>query len=189
MYIYYYYSPLGRITLASNGNALTGLWFDCQKYFGSTLTGEQIQKELPVFEETKKWLDIYFSGKNPGFTPKLSMESATLFRKTVWKILLSIPYGSTMSYGEIAAVIAGQRGIRKMSARAVGGAVGHNPFSIIVPCHRVTGADGSLTGYAGGIKLKQQLLDMEKQQGRLENPSKDARNATQEALYLNLGKI
>lgn len=159
-YINYYSSPLGKITLASNGNELIGLWFEGQKYFGSTLNGEYKQKSLPVFEQTAKWLDVYFSGKNPDFTPPLFL-SSTSFRNEVWKILLTIPYGKIMTYGEIAKLMAENRGVEKMSAQSVGGAVGHNPISIIVPCHRVVGTDGSLTGYAGGVDIKEKLLKFE----------------------------
>ena len=119
------------------------------------------EKLLPVFEDTIKWLDIYFGGAVPDFTPELSIHS-TPFREAVWDILLTIPYGQTITYGEIAANLAHQMGKKKMSAQAVGGAVGHNPISIIIPCHRVVGADGSLTGYAGGLKRKQFLLDIER---------------------------
>lgn len=160
-YINYYNSPLGKITFASNGKELTGLWFEGQKYFASTLTKEYEQKKLPVFEQTARWLDIYFSGKIPDFTPDLFL-SSTSFRNEVWEILLTIPYGSVMTYGEIAKEMAKNRGEKKMSAQAVGGAVGHNPISIIVPCHRVIGTDGSLTGYAGGIDIKEKLLKLEK---------------------------
>ena len=160
-YIDRYHSPLGDITLASNGEALTGLWFEGQKYFGDTLSSQQEEKELPVFEETKRWLDIYFQGKTPDFTPPLLLET-TPFRRAVGEIMLSIPYGQTMTYGEIAERIATQRGIPKMSAQAVGGAVGHNSISIIIPCHRVVGTNGSLTGYAGGIDKKIKLLTLEK---------------------------
>lgn len=160
-YTYTYKSILGNITLAGNENALTGLWFDGQKYFGSTLPEEYAEKKLPVFAETTRWLDIYFSGKDPGFIPPLSF-SASPFREMVWKILLSIPYGQAMTYGAIADKIAAEKGIAKMSAQAAGGAVGHNPISIIVPCHRVVGTNGSLTGYAGGMDRKIKLLELEK---------------------------
>lgn len=160
-YIDRYHSPLGDITLASNGEALTGLWFEGQKYFGDTLSSKQEEKELPVFEESKRWLDIYFQGKAPDFTPPLLLET-TPFRRAVGEIMLSIPYGQTMTYGEIAERIATQRGISKMSAQAVGGAVGHNSISIIIPCHRVVGTNGSLTGYAGGMDKKIKLLRLEK---------------------------
>lgn len=161
IYTYHYSSPLDGITLSSNGTELTGLWFDGQKYFGDTLGKEYGEKILPIFEETARWLDIYFSGKSPDFTPPLSMES-TNFRKAVWKILLTIPYGQTMTYGEIADRIAKQKGLTKMSAQAVGGAVGHNSISLIIPCHRVVGTNGSLTGYSGGIDKKVKLLTLEK---------------------------
>ena len=146
--------------MASDGKALTGLWFDGQKYFGNGL-GKDVRKEyLPVFDQTVQWLDIYFSGKAPGFTPPLDMKT-TPFRKEVWEILLTIPFGRTMTYGEIANRIARQNGLSRMSAQAVGGAVGHNAISLIVPCHRVVGANGSLTGYAGGIEKKVKLLSLE----------------------------
>ena len=159
-YIYHYDSPLGPITLGSDGKALTGLWFDGQKYFGDTLGNQIMEADLPVFTETVKWLDIYFSGQDPEFTPALAMNT-TPFRKEVWEIMLSIPYGETMTYGQIADRIAARRGLKQMSAQAVGGGVGHNSISLIIPCHRVVGASGSLTGYAGGIDKKIQLLKME----------------------------
>ena len=159
-YTNHYDSPLGGITLASDDNALIGLWFDGQKYFADVLDTDHEEKELPIFEQTKKWLDIYFSGKSPNFTPPLNMKT-TDFRKAVWEVMLTISYGKTMTYGEIAEQIAKKKGIRKMSAQAVGGAVGHNAISLIIPCHRVIGADGSLTGYAGGIQKKVKLLEME----------------------------
>ena len=160
-YIYEYTSPLGSITLASNGESLTGLWFDGQKYFPHKLISESTEAELPIFTQTMKWLDTYFSGEVPDFTPQISLQT-TPFRKAVYEVLLTIPYGHTMTYGEIANIIAEQKGIERMSAQAVGGAVGHNPISIIIPCHRVVGADGSLTGYAGGIDRKTELLKLEK---------------------------
>ena len=159
-YIYKYISPIGIITLSSNGTALTGLWYNGQKNFAQTLSKPYEEKLLPVFEDTIKWLDIYFGGAVPDFMPELSVHS-TPFRKAVWDILLTIPYGQTMTYGEIAEILAQQTGKKKMSAQAVGGAVGHNPISIIIPCHRVVGADGSLTGYAGGIDRKKFLLELE----------------------------
>jgi methylated-DNA-[protein]-cysteine S-methyltransferase len=159
-YIWHYDSPLGGITLGSDGKALTGLWFDGQEHFAVPLPLHAELKELPVFDETCRWLDTYFSGRDPDFTPELSLRG-TPFRKAVWEILLTIPFGRTMTYGEIASAIAQQKGVPRMSAQAVGGAVGHNPVSIIVPCHRVIGADGSLTGYAGGLDKKARLLDIE----------------------------
>lgn len=161
IYTYHYDSPLGGITLSSNGTNLTGLWFDGQKYFGDTIPKEYQEKRLPIFEQTTCWLDIYFSGKVPGFTLPLLMQT-TPFRKAVWEIMLTIPYGKTITYGEIADKIAKKRGIFRMSPQAVGGAVGHNSISLIIPCHRVVGSNGSLTGYAGGIDKKAQLLKLEK---------------------------
>lgn len=159
-YIYHYQSFLGGITMASDGTHLIGLWFDGQKYFSDSLQGPVQEKSLPVFKDTCRWLDTYFSGKDPGFTPPLAMRT-TPFRKQVWEIMLQIPYGCTLTYGEIADKIAKKRGIKKMSAQAVGGAVGHNSISLIIPCHRVIGSDGNLTGYAGGIKTKIKLLNLE----------------------------
>ena len=160
-YLHHYSSPLGGITLAGDGEALTGLWFDGQKYFGSTLSAEHEEKDLPVFALADRWLDLYFGGIVPDFTPPLSMRGSA-FRRAVWEILLTIPHGQTMTYGEIAARLAAQKGLARISAQAVGGAVGHNPVSLIIPCHRVVGADGGLTGYAGGIDRKAKLLEMEK---------------------------
>jgi len=159
-YIYHYQSFLGGITMASDGTHLIGLWFDGQKYFADSLRGPVQEKSLPVFKDTCRWLDTYFSGKDPGFTPPLAMRT-TPFRKQVWEIMLQIPYGRTLTYGEIADKIAKKRGIKKMSAQAVGGAVGHNSISLIIPCHRVIGSVGNLTGYAGGIKTKIKLLNLE----------------------------
>ena len=156
-----YDSPLGGILLASDGKALTGLWFDGQKYVCSTLAAQREQKLLPVFEETARWLDLYFSGQEPDFTPPLSLQQASSFRREVWEIMLTIPYGQTMTYKAIAAELARRRGVENMSAHAVGGAVSHNPISLIIPCHRVVGTNGSLTGYAGGIDKKVRLLTLE----------------------------
>lgn len=160
-YTYHYISQFGGITLASNGEALTGLWFDGQKYFAQTLDPEHCECELPVFSQTCEWLDIYFGASEPDFTPPLKMRGSP-FRRAVWEILLTIPYGQTMTYGEIAAKMAERGGLERMSAQAVGGAVGHNPISLMIPCHRVVGANGNLTGYAGGIDKKVELLTMEK---------------------------
>ena len=157
-------SPLGSITLACDGTALTGLWFDGQRHFGETLSGGYTEKMLPVFEEADRWLDLYFSGRIPDFTPPLALRGSA-FRKAVWAFLLTVPYGKTVTYGQIASRIAGRSGAGHASARAVGGAVGHNPVSLIVPCHRVIGADGCLTGYAGGLDRKKHLLRMEQDAG------------------------
>ena len=162
IYTYRYASQLGNITLTSNGESLTGLWFDEQKYFPHKLISESIESELPIFKQTVKWLDIYFSDNIPDFIPPINLNT-TPFRKAVYDILLTIPYGQTMTYGEIARILAEQKDVERMSPQAVGGAVGHNPISIIIPCHRVVGVDGSLTGYAGGLDRKIELLKLEKQ--------------------------
>ena len=156
-----YASPLGVMTLASDGEALTGLWFNGQKYFGSTLPADYIPQEVPAFAEVKRWLDIYYSGREPGFTP-LMRYGTTPFRKAVCDVMLTIPYGQTMTYRQIAQRIAARMSRPHMSPQAVGGAVGHNPISLLITCHRVVGTDGSLTGYAGGIDRKQKLLELEK---------------------------
>jgi len=160
-YINHYPSPLGNMLLAADEIGLTGVWFEEQKYFALHLDEKYEEKELPIFTDTKHWLDIYFSGKEPDFTVPLHL-TGTDFQKEVWQILCSIPHGKTITYGEIARKIASNRGISRMSAQAVGGAVGHNPVSIIVPCHRVIGSDGNLTGYAGGIDKKAYLLALER---------------------------
>ena len=160
-YTTFYESPIGRMLLAADDTGLTGLWFEGQKYFARCLDRESEEKELPVFAEAKRWLDIYFSGKEPDFTLPFHF-IGTDFQKEVWKILCQIPYGKTMTYGEVAAQLASRKGLAHMSAQAVGGAVGHNEISILVPCHRVVGTGGSLTGYAGGIDRKVKLLTLEK---------------------------
>ena len=160
VYKHLYISQLGSITLASDGKSLTGLSFDGQKHFPHNLVSESTKAELPIFTQTIKWLDTYFGGAVPDFTPQISLQT-TPFRKAVYEILLKIPYGHIMTYGEIANIIAEQKGIKRMSAQAVGGAVGHNSISIIIPCHRVVGTDSSLTGYAGGLDKKIELLKLE----------------------------
>ncbi len=158
-YITTYASPLGGIVLTAGGAALTGLWFEGQK--GCPLPTEyEDGADLPVLRQAVEWLDVYFSGRDPGFTPPLR-PTGTPFQNEVWTILLTIPYGQTRMYGEIARELAQKRGIPRMSAQAVGGAVGRNAISIIVPCHRVVGSDGSLTGYAGGLARKFELLKLE----------------------------
>ena len=146
--------------MSSDGNVLTGLWFQ-----GSSDQRKHnelfIEEERPIFKETCRWLDIYFSGRQPDFTPIYWLYDLTPFRKEVSEIMLSIPFGKTMTYGDIAAKIAPKHGILKMSPQAVGGAVGWNPICIIIPCHRVIGAGGKLTGYGGGIKNKIALLELE----------------------------
>ena len=160
-YTWHLSSPLGAITLASDGRSLCGLWFDGQNHFAETLSSAYEEKPLPVFEQTKEWLELYFSGKVPGFTPPLRMKG-TAFQRAVWERLLTIPYGETVTYGEIARSIAHAGDASGMSARAVGAAVGRSTISLIIPCHRVIGSDGSLTGYAGGIERKQWLLAFER---------------------------
>lgn len=152
-------SPVGNIMLASDGDNLIGLWLEGQKYYARTIKGETDYKDLPIFEQTKKWLADYFKGNIP--KTKLSLKPhGSEFQKRVWDMLEQIPYGKTITYGDIAKKIEKETG-RNASAQAVGGAVGHNPISIIIPCHRVVGADGSLTGYAGGIDKKIKLLELE----------------------------
>ena len=149
--------------MGSDGEALISLWFDDQKYFGANLEKEQRQQDdLPIFELTRKWLDSYFSGKDPQFTPPLLMRASD-FRKQVWQQLLNIPFGQTTTYGEIAKSLGGS------SAIAVGGAIGHNPISLIIPCHRVIASNGDLRGYAGGLDRKRWLLEME-QKGKTTIP-------------------
>lgn len=153
-------SPLGGILLASDEIGLTGLWFDGAKYFADNLPPEHSERETPILKEAERWLKLYFAGRKPGFTPPLHPVGST-FRQAVWKILLQIPYGQTTTYGEIARRLAEKQGMRPVSAQAVGGAVGHNEISIIIPCHRVVGTNGSLTGYAGGLEKKMKLLELE----------------------------
>lgn len=159
-YTSHYDSPLGGITLASDGEALTGLWFDGWKHFAATLAAGREDNNLPVFDQTRRWLDIYFGGAAPDFTPRLAARG-TDFGRAVWAILLTIPFGRTTTYGAIAGIMAKRRGLPRMSAQAVGGAVGRNPISLIIPCHRVIGAGGNLTGYGGGIDRKIRLLELE----------------------------
>ena len=160
-YIQHYDSPLGGILLAADEIGLTGLWFDGEKYFADNLSSEHTEQETPILAEVKRWLDIYFTGKEPDFMPPLHPIGSE-FRQSVWEILLQIPYGRTITYGEIARQLAKKQGLARMSAQAVGGAVGHNEISIIIPCHRVVGTNGSLTGYAGGIDKKVKLLELER---------------------------
>ena len=156
----HYSSPLGSILIAADEIGLTGLWFDGQKYFPDSFAEPTQEKETPVLRSAVLWLDGFFRGKRPDFTPPLH-PSGTPFRRAVWDILLQIPYGETVTYGDIAHRLAAERRLPGMSAQAVGGAVGHNPISLIIPCHRVVGADGSLTGYAGGLERKAYLLTLE----------------------------
>ena len=157
-----YKSPLGRMPLAVDEEGLTGAWFEGQKYFARDLSDERTEQETPALTEARRWLDLYFSGQEPDFMPRLHLEG-TAFRRAVWELLRKIPYGKTTTYGALAKQLEAETG-RRGSAQAVGGAVGHNPVSILVPCHRVVGQQGSLTGYAGGLDKKLRLLI-------LENPS------------------
>lgn len=160
IFIQHYDSPLGGILLAADETGLTGLWFDGQKFFARDLPVERVEQNTPALSEVKRWLDIYFTGKEPDFMPPLH-PIGSAFRRSVWDILLRIPYGQTTTYGEIARQLAEKQGRPRIAAQAVGGAVGHNKISIIIPCHRVVGTNGSLTGYAGGIDKKVKLLEWE----------------------------
>lgn len=158
--IQHYRSPLGGILLAADEDGLTGLWFDGQKYYADTLPPDAAEEETPALTATKRWLDVYFTGRQPTFMPPLHPIGSP-FRQAVWQLLLQIPYGQTTTYGAIARQLAAGQGLPSVSAQAVGGAVGHNRISILIPCHRVVGTGGSLTGYAGGIDKKIQLLTWE----------------------------
>ena len=159
-YTMHYDSPLGKILLAADEEGMTGVWFEAQKYFAAKLPPEHEEGTTPVLGDACRWLDVYFSGREPDFTPKLHLIGSD-FRQAVWALLLQIPYGQTVTYGELARQLAEKQGRPRMSAQAVGGAVGHNKISIIIPCHRVVGTGGSLTGYAGGIDRKVKLLALE----------------------------
>ena len=156
-----YESPLGNILLAGDDQGLTGLWFtEGGRYIGLGLKKEAFHRGTDSFDQTKEWLDIYFSGRDPGFFPQIHLVGSD-FRNRVGEIMCRIPYGKTVTYGWIADKLAKEHGLERMSAQAVGGAVGHNPICIIVPCHRVVGSNGSLTGYGGGIQRKKALLELE----------------------------
>lgn len=160
-YVTEYISPLGEMTLASDAacEKITGVWFEGQKYYGGTRDHEHIEKnDLAIFDAAREWLDRYFHGEKPCPDELPLAPEGSTFRQEVWRLLCEIPYGEITTYGKLAAKAAKNLGREKMSAQAIGGAVGHNPISVIIPCHRVIGADGSLTGYAGGIELKKQLL-------------------------------
>lgn len=160
-YTQHYNSPLGDILLAADKTGLTGLWLDGAKYFADNLPEAHTEQETPILLETKRWLDLYFAGNKPDFMPPLHPIGSS-FQQAVWDILLQIPYGQTTTYGEIARQLAKKQGRARMSAQAVGGAVGHNKISILIPCHRVVGTNGSLTGYAGGLDKKIKLLELER---------------------------
>lgn len=166
-----YDSPIGKLTLSGDGTSITGLWIEGQKYFGRTLETENRESNgcvggsdnaepCEVFGEVREWLEAYFRGEQKAISFSLAPKGSA-FQKSVWEVLEAIPYGETTTYGEIARKLADRQGKPSMSAQAVGGAVAHNPISILIPCHRVVGANGSLTGYAGGIERKIKLLALE----------------------------
>lgn len=159
IYVSHFTSPLGAISIASEGESLIGLWLRGQKYFFDSIKNQQVAEgESPVLLRAGEWLEDYFAGKRPPASELQLSPHGSEFRRTVWKLLLEIPYGEVRTYGDIAKEAAARLGVERMSAQAVGGAVGHNPISIIIPCHRVVGSDGSLTGYAGGVDKKLWLL-------------------------------
>jgi len=153
-------SPIGTLTVSSDGTNIIGLWIEGQKYFARTLERDSLEENLPIFERVREWLDIYFSGKRPGFMPPLKPKGSS-FQRLVWDALGKIPYGQTTTYGWIANEIGHVNNGKPTSARAVGSAVGHNPISILIPCHRVVGKNNDLTGYAGGLHRKRVLLKLE----------------------------
>lgn len=158
-----YQSPIGLCTIVSDGESIVGIWLEGQKYFASTVCEEVVEDVmLPVLVAARGWLDDYFAGKNPAIARLPLAPRGSVFRQTVWKLLCEIPYGETITYGALADRVAAVLEKENMSARAVGGAVGHNPISIVIPCHRVVGFDGSLTGYAGGVERKRWLLELER---------------------------
>jgi len=161
MDVWEYESPLGRIFLAGEGDFLTGLWFDGQKYFPSLPTE---RTQTPILRQTENWLNRYFAGEQPEVDELPLAPKGSEFQRQVWGLMRQIPYGRTVSYAELSRQVAQLRGLEHMSAQAVGGAVAHNPISVIQPCHRVLGADGSLTGYAGGLKRKVWLLELEQKE-------------------------
>lgn len=163
IYITYYDSILGKLTIAGDGENIIGLWIEGQKYFADTIKNENIIKkdDISIFIKTKEWLDRYFRGERPDIKELKLSPKGSEFRQNVWKILCRIPYGQTITYGKIAKEIAKLMNKNSMSAQAIGNAVGHNPISIIIPCHRVVGTNGDLTGYAGGIDKKRELLELE----------------------------
>lgn len=155
-----YDSPMGGILLAADEIGLTGVWFDGQKYFARGLPKERTERNTPVLSAAKCWLDVYFTGREPDFMPPLNPIGSE-FQRAVWELLLQIPYGQTTTYGALAQKLAQHQGLAHMSAQAVGGAVGRNKISILIPCHRVVGTGGRLTGYAGGVDRKAGLLELE----------------------------
>ncbi len=161
-YVSSYEAPMGTLTLVSNETCLIGSWFEGQKYYMEPVANEDVvPKETEVLRRTKKWLDDYFAGRMPALITLPLAPQGSTFRKLVWHILCQIPYGQVRTYKEIANEVASYEGKDHMSAQAVGGAIGHNPISVIIPCHRVVGTKGSLTGYAGGLDKKKALLQHE----------------------------
>ena len=160
VYVQHYDSPLGDLLLASDETALIGLWIEGGRFFAETLPAGSVVGDTPVLRQVKRWLDVYFSGEEPSFTLPLN-PAGSEFRQAVWRLLLDIPYGQTTTYGAIADSLAKQRGVAKMSAQAIGGAIRHNEISLIIPCHRVIGANGNLTGYGSGLNNKIKLLQLE----------------------------
>lgn len=157
-----YQSPIGGMLLVSDGDGIVGLWNEGQKYYGATIKGEPVASDhQPVLIAAKIWLDRYFAGEQPQISELRLTPAGSAFRQEVWKLLCEIPYGSCTTYGELARQVAVRMNKESMSGQAVGGAVGHNPISVIIPCHRVVGTDGSLTGYAGGLTKKIKLLEHE----------------------------
>ncbi len=156
----FYAAPYGRYVMAAEDGALTGLWLEGQKYFPSDLP-EPSDGESEIFTRTRRWLDAYFAGQQPEVSALPIAPKGSDFAQSVWRLLLEIPYGQTVTYGQLAKRLAEQRGLAQLSAQAVGGAVGHNPISVIIPCHRVLGAKNQLTGYAGGLEVKTFLLKLE----------------------------
>ncbi len=155
-----YQSPLGEMTLIADEDALVGLWFEGQRHAPRLCANDAIQRATPILEQTKAWLDLYFSGTEPPFTIPVR-PNGTAFQRDAWRLLAEIPYGQTITYGELARRLAWMRGVTRMSAQAVGGAVGRNPIALLIPCHRVIGTDGNLIGYAAGIEKKAALLELE----------------------------
>jgi methylated-DNA-[protein]-cysteine S-methyltransferase len=159
-YIHKIKSPIGILTVSSDGRNISGLWIEGQKYFANTLGKDVLEQNMPIFENIQNWLGIYFSGKEPDFMPPLKPRG-TPYQTLIWDALCKIPYGHTTSYGRLAKQFELQYEGRHTSARAIGSAVGHNPISILIPCHRVIGKNNNLTGYAGGIDKKIKLLKLE----------------------------
>lgn len=158
----HYHSPIGELVIVSDENSIVGLWIEGQKYFFDVLKEKKVSSnQIDILKKAKEWLDRYFDLKEPDINELPLSPIGGEFRQKVWKILCEIPYGEIMTYGEIAKRIAKEMNKKSMSAQAIGNAVGHNPISIIIPCHRVVGSNGNLTGYAGGIDKKIQLLELE----------------------------